>query len=272
MSLASRLFGALIAWLVGSVLRVRRAHVVESMRRAGIARPEATATRMYRSLGRGLGELLAMALAPRRSLAGLVQLDEIRVESGFVAATAHTGNWDLVACAAAEKVPLTVVTKRLSIGLLDRLWQGARRARGVRLVGVGEARRAAQESLAAGQVVAMLVDQAPERERGTTLVPFLGQLARVDLAPALLAARAGVPLVSAFALRQGDGTHRLLLGEPRPPPARNQRAWAEAAMREVTAELEALVREHPEQWLWMHRRWKAAPAESSLVARVPEAA
>jgi KDO2-lipid IV(A) lauroyltransferase len=104
--------------------------------------------------------------------------------------------------------------------------------------------------------VAMLIDQAPERSRAVIEMPFLGAIAQVDLAPALVALRARAPLVLALPWRRADGTHALHIAAIVRPPARAGRGWAIAAMRRVTAELEAFVREHPAQWLWMHRRWK----------------
>jgi Kdo2-lipid IVA lauroyltransferase/acyltransferase len=254
--------GSLLAWLVGSVLRVRRAHVETSIARAGLARPAATAREMYRSLGRGLFELIGMALRPRRSLARCVRIDarviELveRSERGVVVATAHTGNWDLVACAAAERVPLTVVTKRLSVGPLDRLWQRARAGRGIRLVSQGGAARECARALSGGQAVAMLIDQAPERARAVIQADFLGQPAQIDLAPALIAMRARAPLALVLARRLSDGSHVGELLGVLQPPARASRLWAEQATLSLTAWLEAFVRRHPEQWLWMHRRWK----------------
>ena len=121
-------FGWVLAFVVGSVLRIRRAHVIRSMRTAGISCPERTASRMYRSLGRGIAELLLLLLRPA-SLRRAVRLDRREVASwlgganGAVIATAHTANWDLVACRLAELLPLTVVTKHLSGQWLDRLWQ-----------------------------------------------------------------------------------------------------------------------------------------------------
>lgn len=176
-------------------------------------------------------------------------------------ATAHTGNWDLVACALAQQIPLTVVTKRLSVGWLNRCWQGLRRGRGVRLVEAGEAAATAANELAAGHWVAALIDQAPERTRGVVAVPFLGASADVDLAPALLALRARCPLVVAFARRTPNG-HTVEVAGVIDPPRRPERAWAEAAMRQATGWLEAFVLRHPEQWLWMHRRWKRPPVEA----------
>jgi KDO2-lipid IV(A) lauroyltransferase len=236
------------------------------MRVAGIADPAGTARAMYRSLGRGLVELLSIAFrSPARRMSGAFPWARIeslaKRENGAVIATAHTGSWDLVACAVAERVPLTVVTKRLSVRPVNALWQRLRRGRGVRLAEVGGAAHAARGALGRGELVAMLVDQAPERVRGAVRVPFLGAPAWVDLAPALCALRARAPLVVAFPRRLTDGSHTVDIAavlEPPRGPAR--REWAVEAMTEVTRLLEAFVRRHPEQWLWMHRRWKDAPA------------
>jgi Kdo2-lipid IVA lauroyltransferase/acyltransferase len=269
--------GSVLGWFVGRVLGVRRAHVVASMKRAGVANAERTASAMYRSLGRSLFEFLWMALNPGRRLDGCVPIDDETAErvdraaaSGAVIASAHTGNWDLLACAAAARWPLTVVTKQLSIQSLNRVWQRARSSRGIRLVGVGEAARAGARALARRELVVMLIDQAPERRRATVVTEFLGHPARVDLAPALLAQRARVPLIAVFSRRTADGRAVAELGPVIVPPLRPSRRWAEESMIELTRALEGFVRRHPDQWLWMHRRWKDAPGDAVLTSRADE--
>jgi KDO2-lipid IV(A) lauroyltransferase len=272
----ARALGGLLAFVVGDLLRVRRAHVESAMQRAGVSAPRSVARAMYRSLGRGLIELLGMSVRHERDLLAVRvpvhTIAELRAGGrGAVVAVAHTGNWDLVACAVALHAPLTVVTKRLSIGFFDRLWQGARRARGVRLVQAGSAAGPVRAALRRGELVAMLVDQAPSPPRAVIRVPFLGAPALVDLAPALYALRARVPLVAAFPLRDPDGGHSVEIAAIIPPPPRPSRRWAEEAMAEVTRKLEAHVLRHPEQWLWMHRRWKDGallPRATGVLARV----
>jgi KDO2-lipid IV(A) lauroyltransferase len=263
--LIGRVLALALSIFVGDVLRVRRAHVERAMARAGVARPAETARAMYRALGRGLVALVGMALGRRpRAHVPEEALEALRARgTGAVVATAHTGCWDVMACAVARVTPLTVVTKRLRVGLLDRLWQGARRREGVRLVEARGAAREASLALARGQLVAMIIDQAPERSRGVVLGTFLGAPAWIDLAPALTALRARVPLVAAFPLVDADGAHRVVIARVLEPPRHaargSHRRWAAEAMLEVTRALEELVREHPEQWLWMHRRWKPLP-------------
>lgn len=247
-----------VAWVVGSLLRVRRAHVLASLERAGVGASDRIADAMYLELAVGVIELLTGAPlgAAGAALDSPAVRALLRLERGFVVATAHTAGWDTLACEAAAVVPLTVISKRLSVGWLDSLWQRLRGGRRVQIAHAGAAASAARAALAQGGAVAMLIDQAPDRQRGTLVVDFLGAPARVDLAPALIAARARVPVAVVFGRRGEDGRVRAELRALHEPPPRPGRRWAEEVMRAATAELERFVRERPEQWLWMHRRWK----------------
>jgi KDO2-lipid IV(A) lauroyltransferase len=266
-----RLFGAALGLLAGTLLRIRRRHVEASLRAASL--PVGTAPRVYASLGAGVFELLWLAGRPAQALDARFTMSPegaaalARAASlghGAVVATAHTGNWDLTACAAARWLAreqrgavLTVVTKRLSWEALDRYWQHLRAERGVALVDAHGAAAAVREALGAGGVVALLVDQAPERASGVATLPFLGRPAKHDLAPALLAARARAPLLVMLGHRTADGRHRLeLVEEIAPADLRSGRLAAERAAARIAVALERFVREHPEQWLWLHRRWK----------------
>lgn len=265
--------GALLGLFVGVVLRIRRAHVTAAMARAGVERPDRAARRMYVSLGRGLFELLWLSGRPPGEALGVV-IDEASAERferalgrgrGVVVATAHTGNWDLTACAAAawigtrreargEARALHVVTKRLSWRALDRTWQRLRAERGVGLIDARGAVRRVREALVRGDVVAMMVDQVPERESGVAVLPFLGAPARHDLAPVTLAARAGAPIVVVLGRRAEDGRHVIEVVDVLEPLATRE-AITEATAR-IARALEGFVLAHPDQWLWMHRRWK----------------
>jgi KDO2-lipid IV(A) lauroyltransferase len=252
--------GAWLGALVGSLFRIRRHHVEHAMERAGIEDAPGFARRMYASLGIALFEFLWM-IGRRSSPAFAVRLtgraERALARAGAVIATAHTGNWDLVACTAARKdVPLTVVTKRLRVGWLDRIWQGERSSRGVELLdGEGVFGRALC-SIRRGRSVAILIDQAPERTSAVVEAPFLGEVARCDMSAALLAARARTSLVLALGHRLSDGVYEVDVPLVLEPPARATRSWAEQATRLLNTELEAFVRAYPAQWLWLHRRWK----------------
>lgn len=211
---------------------------------------------MYRTLGEGLIDLLALSDEGRRAHAvELTPRAEIALRSladGAVVASAHTGSWDVVACAMAERLPLSLVTKRLSVGFLDTIWQDVRARRGLSLLHGGGTVRAALGALSEGKVVATMIDQAPRRG---LVFPFLGQDALHDTTPAVLAHRSRRPFVVALGRRDHRGRHvvdvPLVLS-----PDGSARTFVPHATRLASDALGELVRAHPEQWLWLHRRWK----------------
>jgi len=259
-----RVLGALLGWLAGSVLRIRRRHVEGSMRTAGIARAAAEARAMYAALGASAVEFLWMAVRGRTALAGVRFDEESRVRwqeavgqgRGVVVAASHTGNWDMAACAVAREVELLVVTKHLRVRWLDRFWQATRARLGVSLQDAHGAIARARGVLHRGGVVAMMIDQVPLSPSHASPVVFLGQTAAVDRAPAALAASARVPLVVAAARRDASGHQVLHVLDVLQAPSRPSRAWVLEATRKATRALDVFVRAHPGQWLWLHRRWK----------------
>lgn len=256
--------GSILGWLAGSVLRIRRAHVEEAMRLAAVPDERVGARAMYRALGRSAVEFLWLG----RRKARIEAHASIHAESlgpwrdavgrgrGVVIAASHTGNWDLAACAMAREVDLLVVTKRLSVRSLDEFWQSTRAAHGVRLADAHGALEGARSVLRQGGAVAMMIDQVPQSTRHAMVVEFLGRPALADRAPATLAVAQGAPLVVGASRRDGAGHHTLHVLSVMMPPDRNKRAWIDEATAAATLALDRFVRSHPDQWLWLHRRWK----------------
>jgi KDO2-lipid IV(A) lauroyltransferase len=277
--------GAFLGWFVGSVLGIRRGHVERSMKLAGIVRSRAPvlARMMYRSLGQSLVEMLWLAAHPKVAASQMASLDEYSRSvlgaareggRGLVLATAHTGNWELAAAALAEAYPLTVVTKPMSVGWVDRFCRSARAARGIALAMPDEAIRRSREALSRGELVAMLIDQVPAHVSHSVVVEFLCGKADVDRAPAALAAAMRAPLAVAVSRRREDGTQALEILELLEPPDRDRRVWAKEATQTATRALERWVHAHPNEWLWMHRRWRPAPGTAFKKApgsRAPQA-
>jgi KDO2-lipid IV(A) lauroyltransferase len=261
---ALRFPAAFVGWLAGSVLRVRRAHVEQAMRAAGVASPSRQARAMYAALGRSALEFLWLSRRGAEALAH-VQVDPsseplwrtaLAGGRGVVLAASHTGNWDLAAIAAARDTELLVVTKRLSAPSLDRFWQSARARLGVRLCDAPGAMAEARSVVRRGGAVAMMIDQVPAEARHAVAVPFLGRRALADRAPAAVAASTGAPLVVVAARAAGGGRQVLHVLAVLAPPPRPGPTWIAEATRASSEALEAFVRAHPSQWLWMHRRWK----------------
>lgn len=243
------------------------------MVRARVGDPPRAAKAMYAALGHSLVEFLAVAgggpLRCTFAPGARERLDEALAGGrGVVLAASHTGNWDLAACGVAGHVPLTVVTKRLASRNLDAFWQGTRARLGITLTEAAGAVRAARSALRRGEAVAMIMDQVPLAPRHATAVTFLGAPAWADRSPAAVAAEAGAPLVVSAARREGDGQVLEVLDVLVPPPHPGPR-WVEEATVRATAALAAFVFRWPDQWLWLHRRWRSPELRPRRPARAP---
>ncbi|MDF2695509.1 MAG: Lipid biosynthesis lauroyl acyltransferase [Labilithrix sp.] len=280
--------GSALGYLVGSLLRVRRALVEAAMTRAGVDDPPAVATRMYQRLGEGVFELLWLAgakEATRGEAIAQVSIDEDDVRALETACDAgpvvllasHTGNWELAAAAAGRLLSrrgrrLVVVAKRMHARGVDAFVAELRQRLGVHVVPPQGALGAASRALAAGDVVVMPIDQVPDRARHGLPLRFLREMALVDRAPATVAWRAKATVLVVAAERSGSGERVRVLATVAPPACGSApRAWIEATTARATATLEAFVMRSPASWLWMHRRWRAPRREldhgGRLVAR-----
>lgn len=279
--------GAVLGWLAGSVLRIRRRAVEVAMRRANLSDPPRLAASMYRGLGAGVFELLWLAgvRADRRRAAirehvtldddFAIALYEACERGPVVLAASHTANWELAAFGAARSLAeqgrrLAVVVKPQSVGAFHAFCTDLREACGVVLIAPEGAVGAARKHLAAGGVIAMPIDQVPDRARHGVAVPFLGVQALADRAPAALARATGATLLVVAASRAGRGQRLHLLAEL-PPHARGEssaNAWITNATREATRVLDRFVNEEPACWLWLHRRWRP-PREAHEDRRAP---
>jgi Kdo2-lipid IVA lauroyltransferase/acyltransferase len=238
-----RWLGAVLGFIAGSVLRIRRRHVDESMERIG-ARKAARA--MYRALGTSVIELLWLACMSKARRDAMLDryVDLEGVPSGAaVLAASHTGNWELAAAAVARTRPLFVVAKPFTSSWFDRFVARMRARLGIRTIDPRGASAAVVQALRSGALVVMPIDQVPDRASHATTAIFLGERAHVDRAPFVPARRANAEVVVCAARRDGD-VHRI-------------RALASVSDAiEATAVLDRFVRAHPESWMWLHRRWR----------------
>jgi KDO2-lipid IV(A) lauroyltransferase len=245
------------------------------MQRASVDDAAREARAMYAGLGTGLLELLWMsgsrpaqrARALREHVILDADLDQALraacARGPVVLAASHTANWELVAYGAAQTLAarglrLAVVVKPISVGAFDVFCANLRTACGLVLLAPVGALGGARRLLAAGDVVAMPIDQVPDRTQHGVSVSFLGAGVLADRAPAALARTAGATLLVVGASRDRRTQRVHLLAELRPgaPPGAGS-SWILEATQAATRVLEAFVRRHPSSWLWLHRRWRA---------------
>lgn len=216
-------------------------------------------------LGRSLVDLVRSGRwDPARLAAAVEWRNPERLEAalaagrGVIVATAHLGAWELAALALGARLgeSFLVVARRLDNPLLDRELNRLRTRFGGRVVDARGAARAALRQLRSGGAVGLLVDQRVLRVHAVE-VPFFGRPARSSPLAARLADRSEALLLPMVCRREGP--ERCSLEWLEPIDVRSL-APAERAVVPLTARLtavvEARIRRHPEQWLWLHDRWR----------------
>lgn len=178
----------------------------------------------------------------------------------IVIATAHLGSWELMPGLAADLVPERegmVIVRSQKDPELNRLMAALRGARGMLAVDHRNAARVVLPKLRKGGVAAFLVDHNCNR-REAVFLPFLQDMAAVNIGPASLALRTKAAVYPVFLVRDGKGGHILHLL----PPLRTELLTGDIAERIrgiagfYTDAVATMVRKYPEQWFWMHKRWK----------------
>ena len=179
----------------------------------------------------------------------------LRPGHGVLFATAHLGNWELSAYAhALFASPMNVVVRPLDNPLIDSLVERRRTLTGNRILGKKDFARSILKALAANQAVGILVDQNTALD-AAVFVDFFGIPASAANSFAKLAHHSGAAVIPGFALWSVEERRYVLRFGPQIPMTGDAARDTQAIHRLV----EAAIREHPDQWLWIHRRWKTRP-------------
>jgi KDO2-lipid IV(A) lauroyltransferase len=188
-------------------------------------------------------------------------LEAKKAGRGILFATAHFGNWELSAFAHALMTePMHIMIRPLDNPGIDRLVEDRRRLSGNHLIVKWDGARAALRALHQNEAVGVLIDQNTSLQEGV-FVDFFGTPACANTAFVKIAARTGAAVILGYAVwSESEGIYVLTF---HPPLEISGDAIEDT--RRLHALLERVIREHPGQWLWIHRRWKTRPpGEPSL--------
>jgi KDO2-lipid IV(A) lauroyltransferase len=179
---------------------------------------------------------------------------------GAVALTGHIGSFEtLVRAVPAFGIPVTVIGRPLGNRLLRDEMIRQRTSTGAELLMHRNVLPKMLRAVKQGRVVAVLNDQYARRSRGV-FVPFLGVRASTSLGLAILALRSGAPIVPAYSIRTGPDHHRMVIRPPlETPDTGDRRKDAELLTARCNEVLGEIIRAHPEQWMWSHRRFRHSP-------------
>jgi Kdo2-lipid IVA lauroyltransferase/acyltransferase len=209
-------------------------------------------------------EAIAMIVMPLSKLQKKVivigfenALDAWKLGKGMVAIVAHAGNWELTGMVGGFAYhPLAIVARRHDQPVVDRIIRFLRERGGNTMIPKQGGLKAILTQLKKNQAVGMAIDQNTTT-KGGILVDFFGHKARTTPIAAILARRFGTPVLPVLSRRLPDGRHLMQISPPLPMEVTENSE--EDIRRHVQLQndvVEAWVRVSPEQWLWLHKRWK----------------
>lgn len=218
----------------------------------------------YYNLGIVLAEVLAIPAHTPDEIAASVAFENLAVLRNRVEArkpsilvSAHYGNWEYLAIAAGIQLgtSITIVVHPQRNARVAEILNSYRTRFGNTVVSMHDAARTLVRTIRDGGTIAFLVDQHADPGRDAW-IDFFGRPTPTYEAPAALALRYNVPIITGFAERLDDGTYAAPLQEIPMHDLENNPAGIRALTERHVRILESTIRNHPGLWSWQHRRWR----------------
>jgi len=218
----------------------------------------------YKSFAIALIEILYIPWMSKDEMINSIKCSNINLvkekyneNKGAILLSAHYGNWEFMALSMALQagIPFSGVIKAQRNVYVSE-WLNRMRARwGNKVVPLGISIRQVYKALMEKNVVAMVADQ-----RGPSdgmRVNFFGRKASVYSGPSILALRTNAPILYAISVRQPDYSYTCEFDEIKTGDLTgSEEDKIKELNQRMTDILEIYIHKHPEQWLWMHKRWK----------------
>ncbi|MBK7257604.1 MAG: lysophospholipid acyltransferase family protein [Ignavibacteriae bacterium] len=263
--------GSLLGLAVMYVTGYRRTVTMDNLRHAFPGKPQeeldAIARGAYRNYGRAILEMLwaggqsADVLRARIHPRNIEVLREALAGGhGTILMSAHFGSWEFLLTGLKLHIPepFVAIAQRQRNERIDAMIDERRRRFGVMTVPMGPSVREVLRALGEGKVIIILGDQSGPRE--SVFIPFFGRPSATHRGAAAFALRAHAPIVLVLLMRREDGEYDAVFERIDTTGLTGDR---EAQIVELTARhaavLERHIRERPDHWLWMHKRWKHTP-------------
>jgi KDO2-lipid IV(A) lauroyltransferase len=264
----SRKFSFLIAALFYYIIPIRKKTVLENLHNAfpdyDEKKLKSIAFGSYKSFAIALAEILYIPAMSREDIEKQVDCNNLELirekyeeNNGVILLSAHFGNWEFMATSLAAQlnIPISVVIKPQRNSYVTNWMNKARTKWNNEIVPLGISIRQTYQTLKDKKVVAMVADQRGPEE--SIKINFFGSDLTVLTGPAVLALKTGAPVLYGISVRQDDYSYKSVMTEISKEnlPESNEEKIKELSQRHMSY-LEGFIRKYPEQWLWMHKRWK----------------
>ncbi len=263
--------GPVLGSLVFRLDKKRRGVAIDNLRRAfGASLSNEDASRIVRKVFSNLAvmffEFMRLPWLDEKRLDALVEFDglihfdeALKKGRGVIMCTAHYGNWELLALSLGLKgYPLDLVVREVDDPKFEEFVSWVRMRTGNRIIYKQKAMRKLLTRLKENAIITILLDQNVTHREGF-FVDFFGTPACTNKGPALLALASGAPIVPIFIRRTARGHRVEAFKEIEYGQTGDRERDAEEVTRRCTKFIEEMIRRHPEEWFWVHRRWKTRP-------------
>lgn len=263
-----QIFAWFIALVWFDILRIRRQDAIKNVQRVFPEKSTKEATKMARTslyhMGLTLTEFFSMPFLKKKDfdqmyeVVGKEHLDAaVAQNKGVFGLSVHLGNGDLgTAALASWGYPMNIISKVFKSKWLNDIWFSSRRAHGVKFIPPRKSSYEILKALKAKDVVVFVLDQYTGPPNGI-LTTFFGKETGTAMGLALFAQRANVPVVPIYTYRIGKLKHRIII---KPAIPFEEKASKEETIQHMTQQYvhvtEEAILEKPEQWMWVHRRYK----------------
>jgi KDO2-lipid IV(A) lauroyltransferase len=265
-----RAFGSIAYRLAGKLRRTGERNLsiafpdLSDVERRGLLRG------CFDSLGRLLGEFSKFSTATPESLRRLIDYDQVglahvreaeKKRRGVIFLTGHLGPWELLSFGwSALEYPISFLVRPLDNPLIEEMIERARTRFGNRAIDKKNAARESLRVLREGGTLGILSDLNTQTREGV-FVPFFGKLACTTAGIATLALKTDAIVIPTCAVWDKERKRYFFHGDPPVELVRtgDRQKDVEINTARFAAAIESLVRRYPDQWLWIHRRWKTRP-------------
>lgn len=250
------------------VVPIRRRVAIENLKKAFPGWTDqkiwSTARANFKNYGCGFLEFLLLPVLDEKRVKELLEIEGLEyfekaksLKKGIFFLTLHLGSWELMSASSlALNIKLNVITKKIKRKSLNAVWTKMRLAKGLRLISEEKSTFEILRAIRRQEVVGFILDQFMGPPVGTR-VKFFGIETGAPAALALFADRTRAPVIPVYNVRLPNGKIRVVLEEPIPFMEQGSIEKNISFMTQVyTSKIEEIVKRYPEQWLWIHRRWK----------------
>ena len=274
----ARWIGRGLGRLIFDLIKIRKQVTIDNLSRAFPEKSPAEiyqiARATYEHFGMMMMETVKLWSLQPADIKQLIRLDDpsaldraLQEGRGAILLTGHFGNWEyLGAWVATSGYPTTYMFQEQANPYVDHFIREYRQRMGMQVIPRGMALREYLRALRAGRFVAAVADQ--DAGRNGIFVKFLGQLSSTATGPARFAFKTGAPILFAISYRdENDDLRACFEYLDIEYDTDNQEKAIRQIVESYTQKLESWIRKYPNQWFWMHKRWKTKPTAREIMSQ-----